>query len=60
MFKDAGIDPALIYKKKEDEQPGEIDLEAKLVGRTHRRADSGWIIYPEDGAKSAWDVFMTM
>jgi len=60
MFKEAGIDPALIPMKQEDEKVSEIDLEAKLVGRMHRRNNGDrWIIYPEDGYKSGWDVFMT-
>jgi uncharacterized protein YjcR len=62
MFKEAGIDPSLIpiIKQEEEDKPSEIDLEAKLQGRSNRRNNGDkWIIYPEDPYKSGWDVFMT-
>jgi hypothetical protein len=57
---DAGINPEEIKMIEMEEDLPEIDLEAKLASRTvNRQHLKKWIIYPEDGYKSTWDIFMT-
>ena len=60
MFKEAGIDPNIIDGGKQDETIPEIDLDAKLASRKVKNQNlEAWIIYPEDNAKSGWDIIMT-
>ena len=61
MFKEAGIDPAKVDLKENNENIPEIDLDAKLASRLMNRDNiKRWIIYPEDAQKSVWDLTMTL